>query len=71
MSFLFVAWQVLAEEVRVAVGQTRRLRTSSQASSPRFVTSPQLPSPRTQFEFGFYIWYTAPGFKSLELSTGD
>ena len=46
-------------------------RTHSQASSPRSVTLPQLPSPRTQFEVGFYIRYTAPGFKSLELSTGD
>ena len=46
-------------------------RASSQASSPRFVTLPQLPSPRTKFDVGYYIRYTAPGFKLLELSTGD
>ena len=38
-------------------------RAHSQASSPRFVAWPQLPSPRTKFEIGFYTWYTAPGFK--------
>jgi hypothetical protein len=71
MWFLFVTWQVLARRSPGGEYQTRRLRISSQASSPRFVTSPQLPSPRTQFEVRFYIWYHAPGFKLLELSTGD
>ena len=37
--------------------QTRRLRTSSQASSPRFVTSPQLPSPRTVFSWELHLVY--------------
>ncbi len=32
------------------------LRAHSQASSPRFVASPQLPSPRTVFQWKF-IWY--------------
>lgn len=36
--------------------QTRRLRTSSQASSPRPVARAQLPSPRT-LTIGAIIWY--------------
>ena len=38
MTFLFVASQLRREDVRVATVQTRHLRTSSQASSPRPVT---------------------------------
>jgi len=39
------------------VKQTRRLRTHTQASSPRSVTSPQLPSSST-LSIGRFIWYT-------------
>ena len=87
MKFLYVAWRVLARMwlQRVVVFNSdsvivepphsndryAALRAHSQASFPRFITSPQLPSPRTKFEIRFYIWYHAPGFRLLELSTGD
>jgi hypothetical protein len=38
-------------------GASDYFRTHSQASSPRWVTLPQLPSPRT-FSIGAIIWYT-------------
>ena len=47
----------LGVNVTGGVGSGRFLRTHSQASSPRSVTSPQLPSPRTVFQWKF-IWYT-------------
>ena len=43
-------WQGNSSLARRCPGdKTRRIRTSSQASFPRVVTSPQLPSPRTLF----------------------
>ena len=49
--------------------QTQHLRTPSQASSPRSVTLPQLPSSST-CTFGNYIWYTAFPLKGLVLVQG-
>ena len=64
MTFLFVASQLWREGVRVAIVQTRRLRTPSQASSPR-VLMPQLPSPSTSIEwftFGILFSHSIPVF---------
>jgi hypothetical protein len=42
----------------------------SQASFPRSVTLPQLPSPRV-VSYELFIWYNAPLSKGLELNTRD
>jgi hypothetical protein len=47
IAFLFVASQFWRECVRVAMVKPGVYAPHSQASSPRFVASPQLPSPRT------------------------
>ncbi|MFT5524594.1 MAG: hypothetical protein ACI9HK_002549 [Pirellulaceae bacterium] len=55
-----VSVRSLAALTRTSPGgdkQTRRLRTYSQASSPRSVTLPQLPSSST-LPIGAIIWYT-------------
>ena len=56
MAFLFVASQLWREWGRRR-RSGRHLRTHSQASSPRSVALPQLPSPST-LSIGAYIWYT-------------
>ena len=64
MWFLFVAWRVLAilrERCQTAAGGS--------ASSPRFVTSPQLPTPRVH-SYELFIWYDDLQ-EGLELNTGD
>ena len=55
IEFLFVTWWVLARRCP-ATYNPLAYRSSSQASSPRFVASPQLPSPRTDF-YELSIWY--------------
>ncbi len=70
MKFLFVTWRVLARIwlATILCQLTEHIRRlPSHDSLPRS----QLPSSRTKFDFGFYIGYTAPGFKLLERSTGD
>jgi hypothetical protein len=57
MWFLFVTWRVCRENATDGASSGRYLRTHSQASSPGSVASPQLPSPRTVFQWKF-IWYT-------------
>ena len=57
-----VSVRSLAALTRICPGgdkQTRRLRTYSQASSPRSVALPQLPSSST-LSIGAIIWYTDP-----------
>ena len=67
MKFLYVTWRVLARMrlTTILCQLTERIRRlplhGSLPNANKF--APQLPSPRTKFEFGFYIWYDAPGFK--------
>jgi len=56
MWFLFVAWQVLVW-VRLATILCQLTGLHSQASSPRFVAAPQLPSPRVCFLKDFHLVY--------------
>lgn len=56
---LFVAWQVLVRRVWVArMVQTQHLRTSSQASFPRFVTEAAVAFTSYCCFHGTFIWYT-------------
>ena len=76
MWFLFVAWQVLARIWLTTMSWKSHLSDSqrfvsltaySQASSPRSVTSPQLPSPRTNLCYELFIWYDDSLQKKPEL----
>ena len=73
MKFLYVVWRVLARRwlTTVLCQLTEHLRRLPPHGSLLFQHIAQLPSPRTKFDVEFYIWYTALGFKLLELSTGD